>query len=144
MNPFIGPFKGFWPLVENSLYLFTGRTLLKKNLSYGILLNGCLLYTSMVSNFRQWYENFVFQNESTFVGFPLKCYFQCYFMLKYNRRLFWRNNNYTHQFVFGQAKWWRWIPLHSSCIVHEHIFCLSDWVMFSNYHKSGFFHYYEK
>ena len=87
---------------------------------------------------------FCFPKRANIVGFPLKCYFQCYFILKYNRRLFRRDNNYTHQFVFEQAKCWRWIPLHSSCIMHEHIFFLPDWGMFSSYRKSGSFHYYKK
>ena len=42
------------------------------------------------------------------------------------------------------AGWIPWIPLHSSCIMHEHIFCLPDWGTFSNYHKSGSSHCYKK
>ena len=67
------------------------------------------------------------------------------FHLKFQQwRLLRRNHNYIHHFVFGQAESWRWIPLHSSCIMHEHIFCLPDWGTFSNYHKSGSFHCYTK
>ena len=66
------------------------------------------------------------------------------FHLKFQlRRLLWRDHKYTHQFVFGQAKSWRWIPLHSSYMMHDHIFCLPDWGMFSNYHKSRSFHCYK-
>ena len=63
------------------------------------------------------------------------------FRLKFQlRRLLRRGHNYTSQFVFGQAKSWRRIPLHSSCIMQEIIFCLPDWVKFSNYHNSESFH----
>ena len=67
------------------------------------------------------------------------------FHLNYQlRRILQRDYSYTHQFVFGQEKIWRWILLHHFCIMHEHIFCLPDWGTFSNYHKSGYFHCYKK
>ena len=62
------------------------------------------------------------------------------FHLKFQlRRLLRRVHIYTCQFLFGQAKSWRWIPLHCCCVMHEHILCLPDWGTFSDYRKSGSF-----
>ena len=123
---------------------FSCGTLWEQNLFYIILLNGCSLHISVGSNFREWYENSAFQAVDQV---PSHCFrastddFPSEISAANALR---RDHNYTHQFVFGQAKTWRWIPLHSSGIMHEHVFCLPDWGTFSNYSISGIFHWYKK
>ena len=103
-------FNFFWPRFLQLVFCFLQSTSKAETVLLFIHLNS-MKFLGMVWEIyfpNSWSSALAFfphQNVSSLVTFHLKLQLQ---------RTLRRDCNYAHQFVFGQAKSWRWIPLYSS------------------------------